>query len=141
MEEPGRVMEVAEMEEESGLAVEVTEVEEEPDLAVEVTEAPAEPPARLEIPVVTAGPRTRGKTTGGRERTAAETGGTKEDRRGMEAATGGSRVTTIKELELEDALTVSWRPVLTPAPGPAPRYLELVLPAAPNDASDDKLLI
>ena len=76
-----------------------------------------------------------------------ETGGTREGRSGMEAALGGSRVTTIKEVEveveveMEDALTVSWRPVLTPVPGPAPRYLELVLPAAPNDASDDKLLI
>ena len=70
-----------------------------------------------------------------------ETGGTREGRSGMEAALGGSRVTTIREVELEDARTVSWRPVLTPVPGPAPRYLELVLPAAPNDASDDKLLI
>ena len=135
-------MEVAEMEEEPGLAVEVTEMEEEQGLVVEGTKAPVEPPARLEIPVVTVGPRTRGKTTGGRERTAAETGGTKEDRRGMEAATGGSRVTTEKlevEEELEDARTVFWRPVLTPAQAPAPRYSEPVLRAAPNDARD-KLL-
>ena len=65
-------------------------------------------------------------------------------RRGMEAAIGDSKVTTIKELEEEEveeaAQTVCWRPVLTPAQGPAPRYLEPVLPAAPNDASDDKLL-
>ena len=63
----------------------------------------------------------------------------------MEAAIGGSKVTTIKELEEEEeveeaAQTACWRPVLTPAQGPAPRYLELVWPAAPNDASDDKLL-
>jgi len=65
----------------------------------------------------------------------------------MEAAVGSSKVTTIKEeeeeqeeQEEEDAQTVCWRPVLTPAQAPAPRYLEPVLPAAPNDASDDKLL-
>ena len=76
------------MEEEPGLAVEVTEMEEEPDLAVEVTEAPVEPPARLEIPVETAvtGRRTRGKTTGGGERTTGEPGGTRADRGRMEVA-------------------------------------------------------
>ena len=144
------------MEEQRGPAVEVTgmEVQQDPavevkgleelDLAAEVTGAPAEPPARLGILVETAG--TRGKTTGrgGRERTAEEPGGTKEVRGGLEAVIGGSRVTAIREVEvglkLEDVRTVFWRPVLTRVLAPAPRYLEPVLPAAPNDASDDKLL-
>ena len=70
------------------------------------------------------------KTTGGGGRTTGETGGTREVRRGMEAAIGGSKVTTIKELEEEEeeeaVQTVCWRPVLTPAQAPAPRYSELV---------------
>ena len=86
----------------------------------------------------------RGKTPGGRERTMEEPGEAKEDRRGMEAVTGGSRVTItdleLEELEeLEDVPTVCWRPVLMPAPAPVPRYSEPVLPAAPSDVSD-KLL-
>ena len=129
------------MEGEPGLAVEATEMEE-LGLAVEPAGAPAEPPVRLEIPVEAGGTRTRGKTTGERERITGEAGGAKEDRGRMEAVTGGNRVTTIREEEeeeVEDALTVFWRPALTPVQDPAPRYLEPVLRAAPNDASD-KLL-
>ena len=126
------------MEGEPGLAVEATEMEE-LGLAVEPAGAPAEPPVRLEIPVEAGGTRTRGKTTGGRERITGEAGGAKEDRGRMEAVTGGNRVTTIREEEEEDVLTVFWRPALTPVQDPAPRYLEPVLRAAPNDASD-KLL-
>ena len=129
------------MEGEPGLAVEATEMEE-LGLAVEPAGAPAEPPVRLEIPVEAGGTRTRGKTTAGRERITGEAGGAKEDRGRMEAVTGGNRVTTIRESEVEeveDALTVFWRPALTPVQDPAPRYLEPVLRAAPSDASD-KLL-
>ena len=78
MEEPGRVMEG-----EPGLAVEATEMEE-LGLAVEPAGAPAEPPVRLEIPVEAGGTRTRGKTTGERERITGEAGGAKEDRGRME---------------------------------------------------------
>ena len=126
------------MEGEPGLAVEATEMEE-LGLAVEPAGAPAEPPVRLEIPVEAGGTRTRGKTTGGRERITGEAGGAKEDRGRMEALTGGNRVTTIREEEEEDVLTVFWRPALKPVQDPAPRYLEPVLRAAPSDASD-KLL-
>ena len=46
----------------------------------------------------------------------------------------------VEEEAKEGVPTVSWSPVLTPVPGPVPRYSEPVWRAAPNDAND-KLLI
>jgi len=43
----------------------------------------------------------RRKTPGGRKRTTEAPGGTKEDRRGMEAVTGSSQA-TVTDLELEE---------------------------------------
>ena len=47
----------------------------------------------------------------------------------------------VEEEAKEGVPTVSWSPVLTPVPGPVPRYLEPVLRGAPNDANDKLLII
>ena len=108
---------------------------------------------------------------GGRGTAVGRTGGTREGTGEIREGTGGTtpvpgnrtrRVTEEEEEVVEEELkeeaeeeveeeveeeakegvpTVSWSPVLTPVPGPVPRYSEPVWRAAPNDANDKLLII